>query len=261
MVQRPKCESLGPQCRSLHVTVLVDNFDPDDDTETLDHNATWLLGHTERVTFSNLRREDDELLVDAQLHVPCKYLEANGRLARCRAFHYRGPVPRAPTPRTQPRRLGGNRFRLVDHGELTEKVLPTPRRSLKVLQTNPCDGAPCRTADNTRGGACCRDLQMEILCRKGQTSLESLLRARKAPYLCKVDREGDASLTVEMISSCDYLEEEGVACSLHGRHREDGRSAKPQLCWDWPPRRGTVHPGCAFRGRGRADGPTPRRGR
>ena len=32
---------------------------------------------------------------------------------------------------------------------------------------------------------------------------------------------------------------------------KDGSTAKPQLCYDWPPKRGPVHPGCAFRGRGK----------
>jgi hypothetical protein len=66
-----------------------------------------------------------------------------------------------------------------------------------------------------------------------------------------VEREGDATLEFEVISACGYLEPGGVACTLHGRNRASGETAKPQLCYDWPPKRGTVHPGCVFRGRGK----------
>lgn len=121
-------------------------------------------------------------------------------------------------------------------------------RDLPVIPSgpNPCEGAPCRTADNTRGAACCRDLQVEIMCERDDTRLEALVRSRQAPYLCKVEREGDHSLDAEIISACDYLEPAGVACTLHGRVRADGRSAKPALCFDWPPKRKVIHRGCAF---------------
>ena len=49
-----------------------------------------------------------------------------------------------------------------------------------------------------------------------------------------------------MISACGYLEADGVACSLHGRHRPDGRTAKPDLCFEWPPKNRGLHPGCVF---------------
>jgi hypothetical protein len=51
---------------------------------------------------------------------------------------------------------------------------------------------------------------------------------------------------VEMISACGYLAEDGVACSLHGRLRADGRPAKPDLCTEWPPKNRGLHPGCVF---------------
>ena len=39
-----------------------------------------------------------------------------------------------------------------------------------------------------------------------------------------------------MISACGYLGDDGVACTLHGRKRADGRPAKPDLCIEWPPK-------------------------
>ncbi len=251
MPAAPKCTSLGPQCKAINVTILVDNFEEDGEATSLDHNATWLMGHTERIAFRNLRREEDELLVDATLHVPCKYYKQNGAGGRCGAHGFQGSAPRDPAMPEQPLQLGGNRFSLIDAGVQVKQRMPPPKASLPVVSDNPCEGAPCRTADNTRGAACCRDLQMEVLCRKGQTSFEALIRSRKAPYLCKVEREGDATLEFEMVSACGYLEPGGVACTLHGRKRPDGRGAKPGLCFDWPPKRGTIHPGCVFRGRGK----------
>ncbi len=247
----PKCTRLGPQCQAIDVTLLIDDFDEDDAPTSLDSNATWLMGHTERITFRDLRREEDELLVDATLHVPCKYLKRNGTGVTCKAHGFSGREPAAPARSNQPRQLGKQRFRIVEAGKMVTRSLPAPRRSLPIMQDNPCEGAPCQTSDHKRGGACCRDLQIEILCRRGQTNLEALIRSRKSPYLCKVEREGDASLEAEMITACGYLEEGSVACSLHGRKRKDGSTAKPQLCYDWPPKRGPVHPGCVFRGRGK----------
>jgi hypothetical protein len=89
-------------------------------------------------------------------------------------------------------------------------------------------------------------MQVEIMCTRGEARLEALVRTRRSPYLCKVDREGEFSLEAEMISACGYLEPGGVACTLHGRKRADGRSAKPDLCFDWPPKGKGLHPGCVF---------------
>ena len=132
---------------------------------------------------------------------------------------------------------------------------PAPRHALPVLASeNPCASAPCRTSDHRRGAACCRDLQVEIMCTRSDRRLEALVRSRRSPYLCKVERAGDFSLEVEIISACGYLEDDGVACSLHGRQR-DGRPAKPDLCSEWPPKNQGLHPGCVF---GRAAAERPR---
>jgi hypothetical protein len=152
----------------------------------------------------------------------------------------------------QPRRLGGDRYLVVDQGELAAVDLPLPPRSLPVVAAdeldgvNPCSIAPCATADHTRGSACCRDLQVEIVCPTDDTLLEALVRSRQSPYLCKVSRENKESLEAELISACGFLDDEGLNCTLHGRSRPDGRTAKPDLCSAWPDDGKGMHPGCIF---------------
>lgn len=244
----PPCRKLGPQCRALRVTLRVGSLEDGD--ASLDHEATWLLGHTEQITFGKPWEGNGDLYVEATLHVPCRYLRDDGTTAGCQLYGYRGPTPRRRPRAAQPRRLGGQRFRVVDSKRMVTRSLapePAPTHALPVLDLgNPCAGAPCRTADNKRAAACCRDLQIEIMCNKGQRRLEALVRSRKSPYLCKVERAGDFSLETEMISACGYLGEDGVACSLHGRRRADGRPAKPDLCTEWPPKNRGLHPGCVF---------------
>ena len=137
---------------------------------------------------------------------------------------------------------------MVDGGVVRAvRLSPEPAQAgLPVLSTNPCATARCRTADNQVGAACCRDLQLTILADPLDFDLESLVRARRSPLLCKVDREPDGALGVELISACGHLNDANL-CSLHGRLRPDGRSAKPDLCFDWPEPGDNYHPGCAFR--------------
>lgn len=238
---------MGRHCRELAVTLRIGSLD--EGTASLDHEATWLLGHTEQITFKRLWDGDGDLYVDAVLHVPCRYLAAGNGTRGCAAYGYVGSPPKRARDE-QPRRLGADRFRIVDNMRATTQVLlpPAPARgSLPVLNgENPCATAPCRTADNRRGAACCRDLQIEIMCTRREARLEALVRSRRSPYLCKVSRPGDFSIEAEMISACGYLAEDGIACSLHGRYRADGRTAKPDLCSDWPPKNKGLHPGCVF---------------
>jgi hypothetical protein len=249
----PPCRSLGAQCQSLRVTLRIGELE--EGPESLDHEATWLLGHTEHITFLELWEGEGDLYVEATLHVPCRYLRQDGRLATCRAHGFEGPAPRGARREPQPLQLGGDRFVVVEDCRNAVRRLPLPPRSLPVLATdNPCASAPCRTADNARRAACCRDLQVEIMCTRGQRRLEALVRSRRSPYLCKIERAGDYSLEVELISACGYLGPDGVACSLHGRHRADGRTAKPDLCFEWPPKNRGLHPGCAFGPHGRRTG-------
>jgi hypothetical protein len=220
---------------------------------SLDHEATWLLGHTAQIDFLELWEGEGDLYVEAVLQVPCRYLHQEGDRAQCRAHGFDGPAPRGTRREPQPLQLGGDRFVVVEDCRNAMLALPHPPRSLPVLGNgtgaagdNPCATAPCRTADNTRKAACCRDLQVEIMCTRGQRRLEALVRSRRSPYLCKIERAGEYSLEVEMISACGYLEADGVGCSLHGRHRADGRTAKPDLCFEWPPKNRGLHPGCVF---------------
>ena len=242
---------MGTQCRAIPLTVHLGVLEGGEDP--LDHEATWMLGHTQRLDFGALRVVNDDLFVDVTLHLPCKWLkEGSDGLAACAAHGYRGPVPEAPPREAQPRRLGGDRFRVVENQRFKAMTLPFPRRSLPVVGSgvNKCVGAPCRTADNTHGAACCRDLMLDIVCGRGDTAYEALVRSRRSPWISKVkrsDEEPDRFLQAEVVSACDYLDPaDGVHCTLHGRVREDGRPAKPQLCFEWPPKRTVIHNGCAY---------------
>lgn len=244
----PPCRQLGRQCHALSVTLRVsaDLVDP----SAGDHEATWLLGHTQRISFHELWRNREDLFARATLHIPCRYLSQTPSGARCTAWGYQGVVP-ASRPAPQPRQVGPDRFRVVERGRLVERELrppPQPKRGLTVLNSNPCAAAHCRTSDNRVGAACCRDLQIEIMCDETWSRQELLIRSRKPPYLCKIERERPDSLEVEVISACGYLGSDGVACLLHGRRRPDGRHAKPDLCrrWPKPTKDETLHPGCVF---------------
>jgi hypothetical protein len=245
----PPCRGLGSQCRGIPVTLRVGPLE--EGTDSLDHEATWLIGHTQHITFYDLWDDEGELYADAMLHVSCRHLQRDGTHARCAAHGFTGPTPRGPGRPVQPRRLDRDRFLIVENRRTAVRALPPPARTLPVLSTgNPCALASCRTADNLRGAACCRDLQIEIMCTKRQRKLEALVRSRRSPYLCKVERAGDFSLEAEIISACGYLDDDGIGCSLHNRRRADGRPAKPDLCSEWPPKKQTLHPGCVFARRG-----------
>jgi hypothetical protein len=245
----PPCRALGPQCRGIPVVLRVGALE--EGNASLDHESTWLLGHTQHISFQEIWEDEGELYVDAVLHVPCRFLQREGRTARCTAYGFSGTTPRGPVQQKQPRQLGSDRFLIVENRRKAVRSLPQPRRALPVLsQANPCALAPCRTADHTRGAACCRDLQIEIMCTRRQRRLEALVRSRRSPYLCKVERAGDFSIEAEIISACAYLDEDGIGCSLHGRSRPDGRPAKPDLCSDWPEKKQGLHPGCVFSRRG-----------
>jgi hypothetical protein len=246
----PPCRGLGSQCRALPVTLRVGPLE--EGTASLDHEATWLTGHTQHVTFADLWEDEGELYVDATLHVSCRYLRQDGTTASCTAYGFSGPTPRGPYHPDQPRQLGRERFAVIENRRAAVRALPLPARTLPVLTgSNPCALASCQTADHRRGAACCRDLQIEIMCTRRQKKLEALVRSRRSPYLCKVARAGDFSIEAEIISACGYLDEDGIGCSLHGRSRPDGRPAKPDLCSEWPAKKQGLHPGCVFASRRR----------
>lgn len=246
----PPCRGMGAHCRGLRVVLRVSTLDSG--PSSADHESTWLMGHTERITFlSDLWEDDGDLYVAAQLHVPCRFLSEAipGSPARCRAHGFVGAPP-VTRPERAPRILGKDRFRIVDGGHLVSRNLPSkpePRRSLPIATfPNPCATATCKTADHRVGAACCRDLQIELMCTTRERHLESLIRARRSPLLCKIGRESPFSLSAEMISACGFLREDGISCGLHGRTRSDGRPAKPDLCSHWPDGGEILHPGCVF---------------
>jgi hypothetical protein len=244
----PPCQRMGRHCRVLDVTVRVTAVEGDED-----HDATWLLGHTERINFGALSEDQGELWSEANIYVPCRYLgkTADGKLDSCKAHGYQArvaPVYHVPAER----RLARDRFPIVEKKKLVTRTIPMPppaKRTLPIAQVgNPCATAPCRTSDLKQGSACCRDIQVDIVCGKDDVLKESLIRSRQAPYLCKTERENDDQVIVEIISACGYLNEEG-ACDLHGRSRADGRPAKPLMCFKWPEKRTGLHAGCAFKSR------------
>lgn len=257
----PACESLGRQCRELDVTLRI--AEVGDDSQTLqDAAATWLLGHTERLTFGRPYVRGDDLLVRATVHVPCKHLKAaelqpNGRqpTAQCAVYGFQGRIPESTQASVDERpqfRRSPSRYQVYYKRRIRILELPLKRaaqRALPVLQTdNPCFAVPCRTADNKQGSACCRDLSIDVVAPKADVELEALLRSRKSPYLCKVTREHDSKIECEVISACGYLDDDGVGCVLHDRSLPNGRGAKPSICYEWPDLGpdDTGHPGCAF---------------
>jgi hypothetical protein len=246
----PPCKKLGRQCHVLDLTLRVAVLEGEED-----HDATWMLGHTERLEFGKPFEDDDELWVPARVHVPCRHLkEDEDGTVRCRAHNFKGDLEGVPHDR-QPRQLGGDDFRLVHKRRLKARHIPLSKpdkRALPVAEMpNPCAEATCRTGDNKRGAACCRDMQIDIRCPEDRELLEGLIRSRKAPYLCKVtrDKSNEELLNAEILSACGYLLEDGIHCSLHGRKRPDGRPAKPLLCTAWPKKRTGLHPGCVFTNR------------
>ena len=259
MPHPPPCARLGRQCRTLGVTLHIADLEDDTPTEQ-DAAGTWLLGHTERIAFGVPYVAHGRLVVDAVVYVPCKYLREDaaggpGTSVRCAAHGFTGHVPPALAPPPPARRHGADRFTLVEKHrvrQVTARRTRSSRRTLPTLQPpNPCATAPCRTADNRRGAACCRDLTLDVLHAEGDGDLEALLRARKSPYLCKVKRTDPTLIECEVISACGYLDDDGVSCILHGRTRPNGRPAKPWICSQWPDFEKdddefTGHPGCVF---------------
>lgn len=257
MPEPPRCPALGPHCRELSVTLRV--ADRSEDGQTfLDAAGTWLLGHTEHITMEEPHFRGSMFVVDAVLHVPCKHLrESGGEVAQCAVHGFRGPPPRGSSlPRGAPPgfRHPDGTFDIVYKSTRRPLHLPLKRaaqRALPVVQSaNPCLGAPCRTADNRRGAACCRDLTLEILSPEDDGYMEALLRARKSPYLCKVARESPDIVECEIISACGYLDADGISCALHDRLLPNGRLAKPSICMEWPDLGpdDTGHPGCVLLG-------------
>ncbi len=52
----PPCRRLGRQCQALPVVLRIGSIE--DGVGSLDHEATWLLGHTQRIDFGEPRAEE-----------------------------------------------------------------------------------------------------------------------------------------------------------------------------------------------------------
>ena len=252
MPNPPPCKHLGRHCRELDVTVRISDLE--DDSLTLqDAAATWLTGHTERITWDEPYVADGLFMVDATIHVSCRYLAENGKGARCEAHRFTGKMPSSTQVQLAELQLGGDEFSIIHGRKRVPLTLPfeeEPARSLPVLESeNPCANAQCRTSDNKVGAACCRDLTLELDLPESQQRAEALIRSRKAPYVCRIKRDDDETLDCEVISACGYLEEGSVNCTLHGRERPNDRPAKPSICSEWPDELEedeTGHPGCVL---------------
>ncbi len=99
------------------------------------------------------------------------------------------------------------------------------------------------------------------LTKEGANLIRLLVENRRLSVLPEIARqfealkaEAEKTIEAEVISACGFLAEDGIACSLHGRVRADGRPAKPDLCSDWPPKDKGLHPGCVFAPRGQQRG-------
>ncbi len=259
MPNPPECRTLGKHCREVAVTIRVS--DVTEESQTLqDASVTWITGHTERITYGEAYIKNDELRVDATIHVPCKHLRTpygdpaikpngvpvpnrNGTRpeVRCAVHGFRGPVPQNSQLKKEDRtevRLKDGRFAVYYKGKHRKMDLRLKRSARRVRKTgktnNPCLTAQCYTSDKTRGAACCRDFNLELALPRTQVHKEALLRARAAPYLCKVKRNDEDTMECEVISACGYLDDDGITCVLHDRSLPNGQRAKPSLCYDWP---------------------------
>ena len=235
----PPCRSLGSQCRGIPVILRVGALE--------EGTPPWIMrppgssgipSTSPSMTSGRTRGSYTWTQCSTFLAATCKPTETAPAAPPTGS---RGPTPRGPAKPEQPRRWAGT----VRGGGEPADDGPAPSRrqpaAFRSWPANPCALAACRTADNPRGAACCRDLQIEIMCTKRQRRLEALVRSRRSPYLCKVERAGDFSIEAEIISACGYLDDDGIGCTLHGRRRADGRPAKPDLCSEWPQKK---HRGC-----------------
>ena len=125
----PPCRAMGAQCRALRVTLRVGSFE--DGITSLDHEATWLLGHTGQITFHELWDGEGDLYVEATLHLPCKHLEESDGQSRCRAHGFTRPRPRDPaTPAGwQPVRGGTPRAKRDPRSTLPSPIAPGARNA------------------------------------------------------------------------------------------------------------------------------------
>ena len=149
----------------------------------------------------------------------------------CRPHGFTGPLAADHAARLQPRSSGADRFVMVEDCQRAAVRRSRCRRRrgparLPVLQRRqslrrrPRAGRPTTPArSRLLPGPAGRDhvhqrrsAAWRRWCARGARRISARSSGR-ATY----------SLEAEMISACGYLDDDGVACSLHGRHRADGR--------------------------------------
>src|SRR5690349_11153646 len=111
----PPCHAVGSHCLALAVTIRIAEAETDD-IRSVDHEATWLLGHTGRIDFGPVERRDRALVAESLLRVGCRFAALGpDQHVTCRAFGFAGQVEVTPRP-NQPRQLGEDRFSVVEDG-------------------------------------------------------------------------------------------------------------------------------------------------
>ena len=252
----PGCESLGRQCQALDVLLRIGSLEEGVD---LPGPRGHLAPRPHRA--HHLRRGLDRRRRAVRRCRAACTLSAPERLCRravpLRGARVRGPDAAAPEGGRPAEAARAGPFPGGGPDEAGQPPLPAPAYgrfpssrspSAQSLRGRPLPRPPTTSGERHAAGTC-----RWRSCAPGRSCyLEALIRHRKSPYLCKVGREGDFSIDVEMISACGFIEAGGVACTLHGRNRADGRTAKPDLCFEWPPKDKGLHPGCVFKGRRKA---------
>ena len=161
----------------------------------LDHEATWLLGHTQQITFSELWEGEGDLYVEAVLHVRCRYLHEDGdwRSARPHGFEGRN----APRARREPTAAAARRRPVRGRGgppecgvrELWPPAAPAGARRChrrrESLRDRPLPHGRQHPQSRLLPGPAGRDHV-----HQAQRRLEALVRSRRSPYLCKIERAG-----------------------------------------------------------------------
>ena len=133
---------------------------------SLDHEATWLIGHTQHISFSSSGRTKGELYVDADAPRSLPLLQSEGSRAQCAAARLRRAQPtRARASRASPGSWAATGSWSWRTAGSRAAWLPRPG-GFRCSPAATLRAGPCRTADNTAGAACCRDLQIEIMCTK-----------------------------------------------------------------------------------------------
>ena len=159
------------------------------------------------------------------------------------ADRHRGALPAGAATPAEPGSLS-------DRGEpsngASERLQPPARPAGARRAPTPAPWHPAGPRTTPGGRPAAGTSRSRSCAPSAQQRLEALVRSRRSPYLCKVERAGDFSIEAEVISACGFLDDDGIGCTLHGRVRADGRPAKPDLCSDWPPKNKGLHPGCVF---------------